>query len=82
MTCSDIGLALFSATLAFVGALGGVMLGSRLDQNNWEKRFALEQKRIMLEKRIAATERLVIALNKAPIMRGLQGSLDSEKTLC
>lgn len=55
------------------------MLGSRLDQDNWEKRFDLEQKRTMLEKRISATERLVIVLNKAPIMRGLQASLDAEK---
>lgn len=75
MTRAELGIALVSALLAFVGALGGVLLGSRLDQENWENRFKIEQKRTLLEKRISASERFVIIVNKAPIVRGLQASL-------
>lgn len=81
MTKAELYVAVLTAGLAFAGAIAGVTLGSNLDQKNWERRFELEQKRALLEKRIAAVERVVVVVNKAPVMVGLQASLESEKSL-
>ncbi len=67
--------------LSFLGALAGVYAGSHFEQANWETRFELEQKRIVLEKRVALVERVVVLLNKEPLMRGLQASLSAETEL-
>lgn len=74
-------LAIGTAMLSFVGAIAGVYLASRLDESNWEKRFTLEQKRVILEKRTSLIERTVILFNKTPTVVGLRGSLDGEKQL-
>lgn len=79
MTRSEITLAVGTALLSFFGALVGVYVGSKLEQSNWESRFHLEQKRLVLEKRVALVERMTIVLNKIPLMTGLQASLDAEK---
>jgi hypothetical protein len=78
MTRSEITLAIGTALLSFFGALAGVYAGSRLEQSNWESRFHLEQKRLILERRVALIERITVVLNKAPLMKGLQASLEAE----
>ena len=70
-----------TAVLSFLGALGGVYVSSHFDQANWEKRYTLELKKVVLEKRVAILERAVSLLNKKPLLTGLQGSLDAERKL-
>lgn len=74
-------LSIGTATLSFLGAVAGVYLASRLEESNWEKRFTLEQKRVILEKRASLIERTVVVFNKAPTIVGLRGSLDGDKQL-
>lgn len=81
MTRSEITIAVSTALLSFLGALVGVYFGSTLEQSNWESRFQLEQKRLVLEKRVALIERMTVVLNKTPLMTGLQASLEAEKEL-
>jgi hypothetical protein len=81
MTRSETILTVGTALLSFVGALTGVYVGSRLEQLNWESRFQLEQKRLILERRVALVERMTVILNKAPLIRGLQASLEAEKEM-
>lgn len=81
MTRTEKTIAIGATLLSFLGALLGVYVGSRLEQSNWESRFALEQKRTILEKRVALLERTVVLFNKAPIIVGLRASLDAEKQL-
>ena len=78
MTHTELAVTVGTAALSFFGALLGVYAGSRFEQQNWESRFELEQKRVLLEKRVAVIERVTIVLNKAPLMKGLQVSLDAE----
>lgn len=78
MTRTELAVTVGTAALSFFGALLGVYAGSRFEQQNWESRFELEQKRVLLEKRVAVIERVIIVLNKAPLMKGLQASLDAE----
>jgi hypothetical protein len=81
MTRTQILIAVGTALLSFFGALIGVYVGSRLEQSNWEARFDLEQKRVVLEKRVALLERATVIFNKAPTVIGLRASLDGEKKL-
>lgn len=81
MTRNELAITIGTAALSFFGALLGVYAGSRFEQQNWESRFELEQKSILIEKRVAIIERVTIVLNKAPLMKGLQGSLDAEREM-
>ena len=69
------------ASLSFLGAIMGVLYGSALEQGNWEKRYRKEQERLVIERRVAIFEKTIILMNKAPVMTGLQASLEGEKKL-
>ena len=81
MNTHDFMVSIGTAVLAFSGALGGVLLGSRLDQSNWEHRFQIEQRRVLLEKRLATMEKVVVVLNKAPTVAMLQSLVAGEAAL-
>jgi len=81
MTRSETIIAVGTAILSFLGVLVGVYVGSKLEQSNWESRFHLEQKRLVLEKRAVLIERMTVVINKTPLMTGLQASLEAEKDL-
>lgn len=75
MTRTQIFIALGTALLSFAGALLGVYTGSRLDQGNWETRFHLEQRKTIMERRVAIMERIAVSFSKAPIIAGLRESV-------
>lgn len=77
----EIYLAVGTAFLSFLGAVLGVYLSSLFDQSNWERRFELEQRRVILEKRASLIERTVVLFNKSPTILGLRGSLEGNKQL-
>jgi hypothetical protein len=65
---------------SFLGAALAVYFSSYFDQENWNKRFVLEQQKIIMEKRVSLIEKTVKLVNKAPTISGLRASLDAEKT--
>lgn len=69
------------ASLSFLGAILGVIYGSALDHGNWEKRYRKEQENHIIERRIAIFEKTITLMNKAPVMKGLEASLEAEKQL-
>lgn len=81
MTRTEIVIAIGTASLSFLGALGGAYVASRLDQANWEERYNLEQRRVVLERRVALLEKTVALTNRAPTVDGLRASLNGEKEL-
>lgn len=79
MTRTQIIVTIGTAFLSFVGALLGVYSGSLLDQGNWETRFRLEQRKVILERRIAVMERIAISFNKASVATGLRATVEFER---
>lgn len=81
MERTDIAITIGTAVFSFVGALAGVYAGSKFDQENWEARFELEQRKTILERRTALIEKTVSLFNRGPTIQGLRASLDAEKQL-
>lgn len=81
MSKGEIYLAVATAALSFLGAVGGTALSSYLGQRNWEMQAYEEQKRIVLQKRVDLLEKTVFLFNENPTLKGLRGSLDYEKQM-
>jgi len=81
MTRAEIFVATGTAVLSFSGALLGVYWGSRLEESNWKNKFVLEQKKVILDRRVELMERSVRLFNQAPVVIGLRGGLDAQKAL-
>ena len=58
MSKKEVFLGLFAASLGFLGAIIGTYLSSVYEQSNWEKRFEVQQKVILLEKKTKILEEL------------------------
>jgi hypothetical protein len=76
----DLSIAIGTALLSFMGALLGVYTASRLDQSNWEARFKLDQRKTVLERRVAIMEKTASLFNKAPTVLGLRASMELDRT--
>jgi hypothetical protein len=80
--------ALATGVLSFAGALGGVIVASRLEQANWSQRYTVEYRQKLIDKRVEILEKLVVLFNKAEhvqLMRkriGLEQSSALLKTKC
>lgn len=68
-----------SGLFSFLGAALAVYFSSYFEQENWNARFTLEQKKIVMEKRVSLIEKTVKLANKAPTIIGLRASLEAEK---
>lgn len=81
MSRQDLYVAIFAAALAFVGALLGTYVGSRLDQANWEARYYVEARNSILERRIVLIERITNVLNKRALVEVLRTRVAAESKL-
>jgi len=65
-------LTIFTAALAFLGALGGSFVSGYLNKSLWEQQVVYEQKRQIFDQRIKLIERISKLANLAPQMSNYQ----------
>lgn len=61
-------IALLSAVLAFVGAIGGTVLTGLYQTREWERNSRYEMERMILERRMNVMEKTCKLLNQAPVI--------------
>lgn len=74
-------VALFTAILAFIGALGGSYLSGYQAKSLWIHQINFEEKKQILEQRIKLIERVSRLANSAPQMKSFQGYVDLQSRL-
>ena len=57
---------IIAALLGFLGAIGGSFVGGHLDQSNWKMRFAVEQRKLLYQKRLNLIEDLATLYIELP----------------
>ncbi|MNZ42260.1 hypothetical protein D3C78_598310 [compost metagenome] len=62
--------------MAFLGAILGAYLVSKLDQENWKERFQIEQQKRIFEKRMELIEKTSYLLSKSSLMEALEASIN------
>lgn len=72
---------LATGVLSFAGALGGVIVASRLEQANWKQRYTVEYRQKLIDKRIEIIERLVVLFNKTEHVQLMRKRIELEKNL-
>ena len=76
-------LALLTALLAFIGAVGGTLATSLLERSQWERQTGYEYQQGVFKTRLELIERTAEHTNKADIARiydvGTQGALSDAK---
>lgn len=78
METAQIAISLFTAVLAFGGAIGGTLIGDKLRHRAWKREMEYQQKLEILQQRIKLTERAAAVLNKIDRAKTLQSFLDLE----
>lgn len=74
-------LAIFTAILAFMGALGGSFLTGYLNKNLWERQNVYEQKKQIFDQRIKLIERISRIVNLSPQMLHYQSYVQLQSSL-
>ena len=69
----NMGVSIGTALLAFIGAILGAALSGYFQEDLWEKQADYEERRLILVERIEILERVSTIINKAPVMRSIQG---------
>jgi hypothetical protein len=70
---------LATGVLSFAGALGGVIVASRLEQANWNQRYTVEYRQKLIDKRVEILEKLVVLFNKTEHVQAMRKVIDLEQ---
>ena len=70
---------LATGVLSFSGALGGVIVASRLEQANWSQRYTVEYRQKLIDKRVEILEKLVVLFNKTEHVQAMRKGMDLEQ---
>jgi hypothetical protein len=70
---------LATGVLSFAGALGGVIVASRLEQANWNQRYTVEYRQKLIDKRVEILEKLVVLFNKTEHVQAMRKGIDLEQ---
>lgn len=70
---------LATGVLSFAGALGGVIVASRLEQANWKQRYTVEYRQKLIDKRVEILEKLVVLFNKTEHVQLMRKGIELEK---
>jgi hypothetical protein len=72
---------LATGVLSFTGALGGVVVASRLEQANWNQRYTAEYRQKLIDKRVEILEKLVVLFNKTEYVQLMRKGINLEQKL-
>ncbi len=72
---------LATGVLSFAGALGGVIVASRLEQANWNQRYTAEYRQKLIDKRVEILEKLIVLFNKTEHVQSMRKGIVLEKKL-
>jgi hypothetical protein len=70
---------LATGVISFAGALGGVIVASRLEQANWNQRYTVEYRQKLIDKRVEILEKLVVLFNKTEHVQAMRKGMDLEQ---